>query len=391
MSTIMQGFPPAEADQATLANWRTRPSCAWAFHHVREIVPSADIRNDPDNRWIMDEGTPDFDTSMIDPAMDRTDADAVVVMHRGKRVFESYRNGCGVDDPHILFSVSKSMLGLLAGSLVASGDLKLDALITDYIPELDATVFAGATVRNALDMRVGVLFDEDYLATEGPIIDYRYAANWNPVPEGVPVGDLRSFMHKLVEKDGEHGQRFHYVSPNTDLLAWVFERATGKRYADLFADRIWRPLGAAHPGYITVDRIGGARAAGGMCFTARDLALVGQLLVQGGARDGAQILPESWIEDIETAGDKTAWDTGDFAEKMPGLDMHYRSKWYVHRGDKPLIHGLGIHGQYVFVDRARELSVSWFSSGHEPLGETQTANVLQTIFALRAAIDEAAS
>lgn len=390
MSTIMQGFPPAEADQATLANWRSRPHNAWAFHHVREIVPSADIPNDTSNRWVVEVGEPTFDVSSIEPAMDATDADAVVVMHRGKRVFESYRRGNDASTPHILFSVSKSMLGLLAGSLVASGDLKLDALITGYIPELRATIYKGATVRDALDMRVGVLFDEDYLATEGPIVDYRYAANWNPVPAGREVGDLRSFMHKLVEADGKHGQRFHYVSPNTDLLAWVFERATGKRYADLFTDRIWKPLGAERPGYITVDRIGGARAAGGMCLTARDLALVGQMLVQGGARDGVQILPESWVEDIETQGDAEAWATGDMAEKMP-KGMHYRSKWYVHPGDKPLIHGLGIHGQYVFVDRARELSVSWFSSGHDPLGETQTRDVLQTIFALRAAIDEAAS
>ena len=71
--------------------------------------------------------------------------------------------------------------------------------------------------------------------------------------------------------------------------------------------------------------------------------------------------------------------------------MHYRSKWYAHPGDTPLIHGLVIHGQYLFVDRARKLPVSWFSSGHDPLGEAQTATVLKTIFALRAAIDEAAS
>lgn len=390
MSTIMQGFPPAEADQATLANWRSRPHNAWAFHHVREIVPSADIPNDPGDRRAIETAEPGFDVSMIEPALEQTDADAIVVMHRGKRVYERYLNGNDAQTPHILFSVSKSMLGLLAGSLTASGDLDPERLITDYIPELGDTIFRGATVRHALDMRVGVLFDEDYLATTGPIIDYRYAANWNPVPVGVEAGDLRSFMHRLTEADGEHGQRFHYVSPNTDLLAWVFERATDQRYADLFAERIWRPMGAEHPGYITVDRIGGVRAAGGMCLTARDLALVGQMLNEGGSRDGVQIIPESWIVDIETQGDNEAWRKGDFADHLP-LNMHYRSKWYVHPGDKPLIHGLGIHGQYIFVDRARELSVSWFSSGHDPLGETQTATVLRTIFALRAAIDEASS
>ncbi|HCE72302.1 MAG TPA: serine hydrolase, partial [Ruegeria sp.] len=49
--TVMQGFPPAEADRATLANWRTRPYSAWAFHHVREIVPSAPIANAPGDVW----------------------------------------------------------------------------------------------------------------------------------------------------------------------------------------------------------------------------------------------------------------------------------------------------------------------------------------------------
>ena len=43
----MQGFPPAPGAQVTLANWRTAPFNRWAFHHVREIVPTADIPNDP--------------------------------------------------------------------------------------------------------------------------------------------------------------------------------------------------------------------------------------------------------------------------------------------------------------------------------------------------------
>jgi len=43
----MNRFPSLAADQVTLANWRTAPFSRWAFHHVREIVPSADIPNDP--------------------------------------------------------------------------------------------------------------------------------------------------------------------------------------------------------------------------------------------------------------------------------------------------------------------------------------------------------
>ena len=92
-------------------------------------------------------------------------------------------------------------------------ELKEDDLVTKFIPELNNSAYSDATVRDLLDMRVGVKFNEDYTAISGPIVNYRYAANWNPVPEGVKVGDLRSFMSTLTERDGNHGERFHYVSP----------------------------------------------------------------------------------------------------------------------------------------------------------------------------------
>ena len=367
MSEVMQGFPPAEPNRASLANWRKAPYCHWAFHHVREIIPSAEIPNDPTKVWELEPSTMDTSNLGLDEAMARTDCDAVVVLHKDKLVHESYRNGMTSRDPHILMSVSKSMLGLVAGTLVERGELAEDDLITKYVPELENTAYVGATVRDLLDMRAGVLFDEDYLATEGPIIDYRFAANWNPVTKDFAPSDLRSFMSLLTEPDGPHGGRFHYVSPNTDLLAWVFERASGMRYAKLVSERLWKPLGAEAPGYITVDRIGGARAAGGKCFLARDLARVGMMMANGGQRNGKQVVPSSWLEDIVKNGDPQAWKDGDFYNEMGQRDIHYRSKWYVKREAEPLIFGVGIHGQFLFVDPAKKLSISWFASQDSPL------------------------
>jgi CubicO group peptidase (beta-lactamase class C family) len=367
MSEIMYGFPPAEPNRASLANWRKAPYCHWAFHHVREIIPSAEIPNDPTKVWELEPSTMDTSNLGLDEAMAKTDCDAVVVLHKDKLVHESYRNGMTSRDPHILMSVSKSMLGLVAGTLVERGELAEDDMITKHVPELENTAYVGATVRDLLDMRAGVLFDEDYLATEGPIIDYRYAANWNPVPKDHAPIDLRSFMSLLTEPDGPHGGRFHYVSPNTDLLAWVFERASGMRYAKLVSERLWKPLGAEAPGYITVDRIGGARAAGGKCFLARDLARVGMMMANGGQRNGKQVVPSSWLEDIVKNGDPQAWKDGDFYNEMGQRDIHYRSKWYVKREAEPLIFGVGIHGQFLFVDPAKKLSISWFASQDSPL------------------------
>lgn len=383
MSEIMYGFPPAEPNQASLANWRKAPYCHWAFHHVREIIPSAEIPNDPTDVWELERGTIDTSSLGLDDAMVATDSDAVVVLHKDKLVHESYRNGMTSRDPHILMSVSKSMLGLVAGTLVERGELAEDDLITKHVPELENTAYVGATVRDLLDMRAGVFFDEDYLATEGPIIDYRFAANWNPVPKDYAPSDLRSFMSSLTEPDGRHGGRFHYVSPNTDLLAWVFERASGMRYAELVSERLWKPLGAEASGYITVDRIGGARAAGGKCLLARDLARVGMMMANGGQRNGKQVVPASWLEDLVKNGDPQAWKDGDVNPVWGQRDIHYRSKWYVKREAEPLIFGVGIHGQFLFVDPTKKLSIAWFGSQDSPLDSPPFEQVLATIEKIR--------
>ena len=383
MSEVMQGFPPSEPNRVSLANWRKAPYCHWAFHHVREIIPSADISNDPTDVWELKPNTMDTSSLGLDNAMVSTDCDAIVVLHKDKLVHESYRNGMTSRDPHILMSVSKSMLGLVAGTLIERGELAESDLITKHLPEIENTAYAGATVRDLLDMRAGILFDEDYLATEGPIVDYRFAANWNPVPKDRVAADLRSFMSLLTETDGPHGGRFHYVSPNTDLLAWVFERASGMRYAELVSERLWKPLGAEAPGYITVDRIGGARAAGGKCLLARDLARVGMMMANGGQRDGKQVVPACWLEDIVQNGDPQAWKDGDFYNEMGQRDIHYRSKWYVNREAEPLIFGVGIHGQFLFVDPAKKLSVAWFASQGSPLDSPLFEQVLATIEKIR--------
>ncbi|PYV15927.1 MAG: serine hydrolase, partial [Acidobacteria bacterium] len=262
------------------------------------------------------------------------------------------------------------MLGLLAGILAARGDLQLDSPVTKVIPEVAATAYQGATLRQLLDMRAGVAFNEDYLATSGPIIEYRKATNWAPLGPGDSPSDLRSFYENLREKDGAHGGRFHYVSPNTDLLGWVIERATGERYADLMSEFLWKPVGAERSAYITVDRLGAPRCAGGMCATARDLARVGQWLINGN---------DEWVQDLERNGDAAAWDAGSFVEYFPGLPMHYRGKWYVLHGDSPLLFGVGIHGQNLFVDRRNAIVIAKVSSQALPLDAARIALTMRTV------------
>ena len=376
---MMDRFPPPADEQVTLTNWRTAPFSRWAFRHVRELIPSAEIPHDPAAVRPLPEApvpVPGFD-GMAE------DCDALLVLHRGRVVAERYGEGIIATTPHILMSVSKSMLGLLAGILAEAGRLDVEAPVADYVPEVAETVYRGATVRHLLDMRVGILFDEDYLATSGPIVAYRQATGWNPVDPAEPPSDLRSFYARLTEADGRHGQRFHYVSTNSDLLAWVIERASGERYADLMGRLLWAPAGTERPAYITVDRLGAPRAAGGMCVAARDLARIGQLIVENGSRNGRQVLPQCWIDDIERAGDPEAWDAGDFAPFFPGRAMHYRSQCYVLRGENPLIFGIGIHGQNLYVDRRTEVVVVRLSSRALPLDADRELSGLEEALTIR--------
>lgn len=390
--TLMHGFPPAADDQVTLANWRTAPFNQWAFHHVREIVPSADIPNDPTNVMTLPELPIDFAevqlntgcrSQSFDDFLLETNTDGLVVLHRGKIVFESYANGMAADTPHILMSVSKSLLGLIFGILSAHGVIDLERTVTDFIPEMSNTAYRGATIRQLLDMRAGVAFDEDYLAVSGPIIEYRKATNWNPLAPGETASDLRSFYRSLTQPDGPHGGRFHYISPNTDLLGWVIERAAGQRFADLMSELIWRPMGAEHNAYITVDRLGAPRCAGGICATTRDLARVGQFIVEGGARNSAQIIPQEWIDDLVRNGSEQAWNDGPFTSFFPGEPMHYRGKWYVQKGTKPLLFGLGVFGQNLFVDRQNEIVIAKFSSQAPPLDAELIQLTMQAVGQIR--------
>lgn len=366
-------------ERTTLANWRTAPHNRWAFHHVRELIPTADIPNDARRIRELPAGKRDLEIRVEPDAgepltlaqfLEETQTDGFVVLHRGRLLFEHYGSGMTPDTPHILMSVSKSMLGLLMGQL----GIDVERPIVDVLPQIKDTAYRGATIRHLLDMRAGVAFEEDYLTTSGPIVDYRKATGWNPLGPGEAPSDLHSFYHVLKKDDGPHGGRFHYISPNTDLLGWVIEAATGRRYADLMSEHLWRRIGAERSAYITVDRYGAPRCAGGMCVTVRDLARVGQWMLEN---------PSPWIEDMEKNGEPKAWDAGSFTEYYPGLPIKYRSKWYVVEGEAPLLFGMGIHGQNLFVDRKNQVVIAKVSSQAMPLDAARIGLTMRAVSQLR--------
>jgi hypothetical protein len=373
---LMRGFPPPGEAQATLANWRLPPFNRWAFHHVREIVPSAAIPRggrklrldrviEPVERLAFE--APGGGETTVERLMSDTCTDGFIVLRHGRIVFEAYEAGHDSQVPHIVFSVSKSLTALVAGILADRGVLDVEAPVTDYLPEAAGSAYGDCTVRHVLDMTVSVVFEENYLDATGAFARYREATAWNPVSDPAHPHDLRSFLLTLERGGRPHGEVVHYVSPNTDLLGWILERASGVRFADLMSSLLWQPMGAESDAYVTVDRLGAARAAAGICTSLRDLARVGEVMRCRGVANGRQVVPGWWIDDILANGDRDAWARGDMRGLMP--NGSYRSKWYVTGNAHGAFFALGIHGQWIYVDPPSGVVIAKQSSLPDPLDD----------------------
>lgn len=362
------GFPRRAV---TLANWRTTPYSRWAFQNVGELVPSAGIpASGPSAETAQDNGELlqqsagiGAGSETVEAFLKRSHSDALTVMKGGRFVADWAAPHMGFGARHIVFSISKSLTALLAGIVEGEGLLDPAAPVTDYVPEVAGSAYGDATVRHVLDMAVAVDIEESYLDPDSAYGRYRKATLWNP---GGGSESLLAFLAAMPRLKEPHGVVFRYRSPNSDLLGVIVERASGRRIPELMSEKLWWPLGAAGDAAVTVDMEGTARTAGGISATARDLARVGEMMRQGGVANGRRIVPEAWVRDtVATGGDSAAWKRGDMEFLFP--EGRYRNKWYQMGGGAYC--GIGIHGQWLFVEPKSEVVIVKMSSQPEPVDD----------------------
>lgn len=375
----MTASQPSRSD-VTLANWREHPFSQWSFQNVREIVPTAEVAR----MRISETSGQDFAWTSIglDGSAGRLDAmehwhrshtDSVVVLKNGDRIAEWHAPHVDPNDPHIIFSITKSVTGLMAGLASEDGDLDPDAPVRHYVALPSRSAFATAKVRDLLDMTVSLDFDDAYLDASGSFDRYRRAMLWNPERPDARSETLLDVLADLGSQAHPHGTRFHYASPDTDLLGLVIERATGRRWHQFLRDRLWEPAGMTGTACVTVDRIGTARAAGGLCITPYDLARLGQLVMDGGvAADGRRVVGPGWIDDMRRKGNRQAWIDGNFAGMF--ANGRYRSCWYETGDDRDCFAAVGIHGQWIWGDRANGVVIAKTSSRPVPSDDSETGN-----------------
>ncbi|RWP43620.1 MAG: class C beta-lactamase-related serine hydrolase [Mesorhizobium sp.] len=361
-------------NEVLLGNWRESPFSRWSFQNVGELVPSACVAAASSSR---EAPAQDLDgllgekvaltggAETVAAFLTRSDTDALTIMKAGNIVGDWFAPHMEFGARHIIFSISKSLTAILAGILEGEGIFDPQAPVTRYLPEAAGSAYGDASVRHVLDMSVSLDFEEAYLDPESAFARYRRATLWNP---GGGTESLADFILTLQRLDEPHGRTFRYRSPNSDLLGILIERASGQRFAELMHEKLWLPLGAMSEALVTVDLAGTARTAGGISVTPRDLARVGEMMRQGGTAHDRRIVPEAWVRDtIETGGDSEAWQRGTMAFLFP--QGRYRNKWYQTGAASGAFCGIGIHGQWLYVDPNAEVVIAKMSSQPEPVDE----------------------
>ncbi|MDD2176108.1 beta-lactamase family protein [Acidovorax sp. D2M1] len=372
---LMQGFPPPPDKLVRLANTLKYPNVRWAAQHLRELGPTATVwrgaaapsalpaapRALPDTLAFADgKGAP---TTLAD-WQKATYTDALLVLHRGRVVYERYHIGMQPQQPHVLWSMSKSLVGLLVTELIQEGTIDANAPIPRYLPELASSAWADATVQQTLDMTTGVKYAENFADPTSGVFQYLAAAGLQPAPPGSNLAKSMAEHLPTVQKEGEHGTAFAYKSVDSEVLGWLLQRVTGKSYATLLSERIWSRLGTQEDAYVFADANGGQATSVGVNATLRDLGRLGEMLRSNGRFNGQQIVSPATIAELRKGADPALFS------KAPGTAMRagysYHNQWWVPHDADGSFEAKGLMGQHIHINPAAELVVVKLSSHPVP-------------------------
>jgi CubicO group peptidase (beta-lactamase class C family) len=273
---------------------------------------------------------------------DRTFTNAFLVMKDGKVVFEDYRNKSDATTHFISFSMAKTITALLVGIALGEGKIRsLDDKAGDYVPELKAGGYGDATIRQILQMRSGVDYEERYDFGEHPSL----AAT---IHMKAIVRNQMRFADPAVNigKKTAPGSTFNYATLDTAVLGWILERATGEKLETFTASRLWGPLGAEAGAFWMADGPpGNGRALNGMGYNAvlRDFARLGQMMLDGGKANGKQVIPAGWVGQMTTMIPFPA----EYAKKAEFQGYGYQT-WQVDK-EPGAYSAVGLAGQFIYV------------------------------------------
>lgn len=335
-----------------------RPFNEWTFTHMSWLMPTERVVRGDEHRPLGVDSQPldltyrygDREYTLAELHR-RTFTTAFVVLHKGEIVHESYPGAFA--GPRVrmqLFSISKSVTSMLIGIALADGAIgSVKDRITDYRPDFRSTAYAETTIADLLDMTSGVGDLEAWDVPNSGIKRFEQAV--------MGGGDVAEVI-RAAPRTARPGERFNYSTFDAQILGWVLEAATGQSLAAYASEHLWQHLGADRDAYYWLTRARPRTAIGAGSFNAtpRDVARLGLLMCHDGMVGDRQVVPRDWVQ-RSRGSDLAPLAVG--ALGPSGYDHYgYANQWWT-LGESAFhaFTGLGVHGQYLFVDQAAEVVI----------------------------------
>jgi CubicO group peptidase (beta-lactamase class C family) len=252
---------------------------------------------------------------------------AFLVIRNDSLLYENYFEGYSESSTVASFSMAKSYVSALIGIAIGEGKIgSEDDSVTRYLPELKGRDnWDRVTLHHLLQMSSGVKFSEGYYSPFSGAASYYYGRRLR-----------ESIRHLHTEQEPMSG--FDYKSVNTQLLAVVLERATGRSVTDYLNEKIWQPIGMEYEASWSIDKRDGIEKAF-CCINAkaRDFAKFGRLYLNKGDWNGRQLVPASWVEkSVVPVNEK-------------GAATYYNRQWWIGGKADGDYAAIGHLGQYIYV------------------------------------------
>ena len=232
-----------------------------------------------------------------------THADSLVVARHGRLVFERYWNDRGPDDVQQTFSSTKGAFSFLVGRVLARGDItSLDQPIADFVPELSGQTRERVTFRSVMAMQSGL--------AQSPTLDR------------VDAEAGRSQLEAVLARGMTHAPYEYFIYHNAAyrVLFTALERATGQTIPEFSRQELFAPLGMTGAYWVELRTGGRLMGYQSIRMRPRDLAKLGQVLLNNGVWNGESYLASDYIAQLRTT-------------PTPDANPSYGLFWHLNAGD----------------------------------------------------------
>jgi len=310
----------------------------------------------------------------VNQHFDASSMDALLVLERGKVVFERYKT-MRPFDKHQWFSCSKVVPGTLVALLAQQGKVDVSKPVSDYVPQLKGSDWDKVTVEETLDMATGLNSTEH----EEPNDDARSnpARGWYQWAVSIGLFEDKAHLNQSpydvlrnMKKVKPGHTVFEYNSINTFVLELIVNEVTGQTLNEVFGERVWRKIGAQNDAFVGVTKYGLGNGWGFINTTLRDMGRFAMLFTPSWSKVSKErIIPDALLETIQHGGRPEIYLGGFVGKEMQhsfpditGLANRYQWDIVFPDGD---FFKAGVGGQGMYISPSADAVVVWFSTGKQ--------------------------